>query len=584
MVNIKFSKLWLGFIRPKSDDDITARQEYISKILVFILAASHFILTLVMSIRWIVLRDDSGSGVLSLLSGVPVAVFNIIITYRGHWRTSRTITLIYIFLLTVLAFFISGTRTPIILMLPLLLLILGFAYNRSLSLVSALVLSAMYVLFDSYLIPKGIVAPIRPLHNSINNFIAITFMLLLISFLIYLFSKQVDKTLERSFRAVRDTQQQLVRSEQLASIGLLASGISHEYNNINSIALGYIELLLDDGKVDADVKNKLKKVRRALLRSGRISENLMAFSKPVAQERSFTDLNDVVSSMIDLLSYKFKNDGIDLTFNKGTLPLIHVNKKQISQVILNLLTNAEHALKNRAEKKLSIVTTTGKGEIRLAISDTGCGISEEYLPNVFKPFFSTKSSGGYHNMPGKSISPGLGLSVSMSIIKEHKGDMLVSSVQGKGTIFTLVLPVFIKQSAPVSLHDNKSSRQNPAEPEKNILILDDEEDIRTILSTALTAMGHSVLSTDDGYKGLEYISQKKFDVALVDLHMPIMEGTDFLEKVIGLPREKRPAIVVVTGRSTKKLEEEKDALGVQAIVHKPFMLSDIQSVIKKVAV
>lgn len=233
---------------------------------------------------------------------------------------------------------------------------------------------------------------------------------------------------------LRQQREALYQTEKLAALGTLSAGIAHEMNNPLGIITSRIEVMLLDAEelnVPAQVLEDLKVLHRATQRVARIATNLRAFARQAPREHAPVDLNAVVEETLALMQKPLEVDNIRLlTSLEPALPLIMGDASTLQQVLLNLVTNAREAMGSGGEIRIETGAAPERaGWVRMAIADTGPGISAEELSKVFDPFYTTKRSG-----------TGLGLSVSYGIIQDHHGTVDVQSIPGRGTTFVLAFP------------------------------------------------------------------------------------------------------------------------------------------------
>jgi two-component system cell cycle sensor histidine kinase/response regulator CckA len=276
-----------------------------------------------------------------------------------------------------------------------------------------------------------------------------------------------------------------------------------------------------------------------------------------------------------------RSEGIDLRMNFSDVPDIMIDPGQISQVVLNFIINAKHALIKQEEKIIEISTGVDNAKSFIAVRDSGCGIPKENITKMFLPFFSTKgehaSSGSIHSVVKGT---GLGLSVCDSIARNHNGEIIVDSEIGKGSTFTLWLPLegtdkeFLIPERDLE-YENEEIAENLS---GNIIVIDDEEDVQDLLCCFLAKEGYHVRSTDDGQEALGWVVNSKCDAILLDLQMPNMAGTDFLRALnkLSLPK---PEVIIITGKYTEENLEECEKIGVFKIVKKPFDVNDISHMV-----
>jgi two-component system NtrC family sensor kinase len=234
---------------------------------------------------------------------------------------------------------------------------------------------------------------------------------------------------------LKETQEGLIRSEKLSSLGKLAASIAHEVNNPLSGVLVYTQLL--NKKISADEFNKeaalnyLGKMESELTRSTKLVRNLLDFARQSPPTLKETDINDVIKQSLELVVAQVKQNDIKVIREfSPTLPSLMADPDQLKQVCINLILNSIQAMPNGGT--LSLSTGVGKGQIKVEVRDTGYGIPAENMNKVFTPFFTTKKE-------VKGV--GLGLAVSYGIVQRHRGTISVKSKEGEGTTFSLYLPL-----------------------------------------------------------------------------------------------------------------------------------------------
>lgn len=229
--------------------------------------------------------------------------------------------------------------------------------------------------------------------------------------------------------------EQIAQADKLASIGQLSSGVAHEINNPLGIIQGYTQLLLRTQGRESEHYNDLKTIEKHVRHCKSIVENLLKFARPSETKREPVQINEMIHEILDFTRYDHDFSRLNLTtVYDEQLPAVMADEKKIRQVVMNLIMNAHHAVTGSKEGAIHITTAFDKpkNEIRISVGDNGHGIEKKNLLKIFDPFFTTKP-------PGQGT--GLGLSVSYGIIKSHGGNILVESTPGKGTTFTVTLPV-----------------------------------------------------------------------------------------------------------------------------------------------
>jgi len=361
--------------------------------------------------------------------------------------------------------------------------------------------------------------------------------------------------------------QALVQSEKLKSIGTITAGISHEFNNILAIVSGKVQLLKMRYAEEKELAEEFDIVLRAVNDGTEISNRMLSFTKTEKDDTGSEtdDICDLINQSIDFTMPRWKNEaqamGINYQINteemKSVLSIL-CNPTEIREVFINIINNALDAMPGGGS--LSISTWCDENTVFVDISDTGVGMSEDVKNNIFDPFFTTKSP----------VGTGLGMSMAYGIVTRHGGRIEVRSEIGNGSTFSLQFPVTVKEVNPIA-----SPEPNQEINKKNlrILVVDDEENICSILDIFLSEDGHKVKTVDNGADAINLIKAEHFDLVLCDLAMPNVSGYDVVKVLNGL--EKRPGIGIITGWGDEFNPEMNEELKVDFVVRKPFDLSDL---------
>ena len=272
-----------------------------------------------------------------------------------------------------------------------------------------------------------------------------------------------------------------------------------------------------------------------------IIKRLLTFARQTKPHKTTVDLNEIIDNTLKLRAYYLKTNNIELITKFDTdLPLSVVDPGQLQQVFVNLIVNAEQAMK-KAHGKGTLTVTTEKHEnnIRISFRDDGPGISKENMGRVFEPFYTTKE-------PGEGT--GLGLSLSRSIILEHNGRMTVESEPGRGAMFIIDLPVYNTLPPEGGARVSASAEKAPPKKQLRILVVDDESSVRYVLERVLKHLNYSVDTIADAKTALEKIAAgENYDVILTDIRMPGMNGIEMYSYIL----EKAPSManktIFVTG-------------------------------------
>lgn len=251
--------------------------------------------------------------------------------------------------------------------------------------------------------------------------------------------------LRAQMKELRETQEQLVQAAKLAAIGELASNVAHEINNPLTSIMGYAELIKEEVNLE-NIMQDIEIIERESLRARDIVQQLLEFARRRPLEIRAVNINSLLREVVALINVQLKDASVRIREDYSELPMIMGDPNQIKQVFLNVMNNSVHAMSENSEgrgKEILICTSTTETSVFVEISDTGHGISSEVLPKIFEPFFTTKREKG----------TGLGLSITYKIIQSHKGKIDVKSEEGKGTKFTVSLPIYISEGVGMAVQN-----------------------------------------------------------------------------------------------------------------------------------
>jgi PAS domain S-box-containing protein len=365
-------------------------------------------------------------------------------------------------------------------------------------------------------------------------------------------------------------QQQLIQSEKLKSLGELAGGVAHDFNNVLAAILGRAQLLKmqfkppqgkqEKRKAMIDLIKSLEIIERASSDGAETVRRIQEFSRKRSDDKEFTqvDINELLKNSLEFTSVRWKGEaesrGIKINIEKefSSLPSTSGSAAELREVFTNIINNAVDAMPQGGT--IQIKTATENNLISIEIKDTGIGIPEHIKNRIFDPFFTTKGV----------QSTGLGMSTSYGIINRHKGTILVDSTEGKNTTFTIKIPI----NSTLQGMEEKTKTTLQEKKEGTILVIEDEEDVRTLLADILTENGHHVVTASDGSQGIDLFKENDFDLIFTDLGMPGVSGWQVAETVKSI-NDKIP-VAVITGWNVELEESEMRAKGVDFIVNKPF--------------
>jgi nitrogen-specific signal transduction histidine kinase len=366
---------------------------------------------------------------------------------------------------------------------------------------------------------------------------------------------------------------ELRQAQKMESLGTLAGGIAHDFNNLLAIINGYSEFCQQGTQEPAVLQKCLREIHRAAQRASGLVRQILTFSRKTEVHFSPVDLNQLSRDLVTLLTETFPRTVTIQLDLLDRLPPLLADQNQVQQIVLNLCVNARDAMPVGGSITLSTGMHTGASLRRLgadsarnyaclAVADTGIGMTPEVRARIFEPFFTTKH--GNHGT-------GLGLAVVYGIVVAHHGFIEVDSTPGAGSTFRVYLP--LAESAAV-VPTNTGPNEFPGGTE-SLLIVDDEESLRSLLATALSAKGYRTTTAASGLEAIELISDgaRTFDALLLDLNMPGANGVDVMKIV----RICRPTlkVVVISGHLTTDARAEFERLGQRSFVQKPYKLDEL---------
>ena len=357
-----------------------------------------------------------------------------------------------------------------------------------------------------------------------------------------------------------------LHNAKLASIGELAAGVGHEINNPLAIISGQLAIVEDHlnslGIKNEFVTDRFNRIELAISRISNIIKGLRVFSRSDESQKTVFDVVELVKETVDMLKDIYQTDGIKLTLNCNTqVSIAFGNRGRIQQVVVNLLSNAKDATEGKDERKIEITLSKTENKIQITVSDNGQGIPEEIRDKVFNPFFTTKEI---------NKGTGIGLSLVSTIIKEHKGTIEIQTQMGLGTKFIIKLP-FADASLTTETNSAQTNKQIKIKKKCQILIVDDEEDLRDILSIILSKSFTNVFVAEDAKTGLKLLSEMNFDLVLSDVKMPHMDGFTFLKLIRENQTIHQPKFMFLSGGV--EMDSKQEAIvksQTSGILGKPF--------------
>jgi PAS domain S-box-containing protein len=388
--------------------------------------------------------------------------------------------------------------------------------------------------------------------------------------------KEADKEKEKM-------QIQLRQAQKMEAVGTLAGGIAHDFNNLLQAVQGYTQLLLLRKDGDDDGQRELQQIVRAATRGAELTQQLLTFSRKTESELQPIDFNRELEN-VRLLLERTIPKMIEVEFRLAEdLKMVNADPGQVEQILMNLAVNAKDAMPDGGKLivetadvildkdycKIHRVANPGN-YVQLTVTDTGHGIDEMIREHIFEPFYTTKETGK---------GTGLGLATVYGIVKSHNGHLVCHSEPDEGTTFKIYLPTID------STEESRQAEEHVTAPEggtETILLVDDEESIRTLGTQILEKFGYTVLSAADGESALQIYrkEQEKIDLVILDLIMPGMGGKLCLVELLKINLEAKVAIA--SGYSPDGDTREILKRGAKGFISKPYDLRQVLKVVREV--
>ncbi|QBG47168.1 PAS domain S-box protein [Verrucomicrobia bacterium S94] len=402
----------------------------------------------------------------------------------------------------------------------------------------------------SIYIEESVIYPIRGEGNEMINYVAIG----------------------RDITEEREIEKYMRQQQKMNAIGALAGGISHDFNNILTAILGYVALCMNTVDEESKAYGYLKEIVKAGDRATKLVRQILTFSRQEEQEFRTVDLQPVVEDSLNMVQTTMKKN---ITVKQNIDPAcgaILGDATQIQQVLINLCTNAAHALGKTDQGILSVslqeveIAKGHKDEklvdlepgkyACITVSDSGCGMPPEVVERIFEPYFTTKKKGE---------GTGFGLSIVHGIVRKHRGKICVESEEGLGTTFTIYIPL-LGEAVPAEKESVDLSEPSGA---GRILFVDDDEAILSMGREMLESFGYEVVSAPNGRQALEAFrrSPETFDMVVTDYSMPEINGHELIQQILKI-RKDIPAILC-SGYMEKVDGEDLSSLGHSGYVAKP---------------
>ncbi len=413
----------------------------------------------------------------------------------------------------------------------------------------------------SHYTEEASISPVLDKKGAITNFVAV----------------------KRDVTSEIDFEKRLAQAQKMEAIGTLAGGIAHDFNNILGAVIGLSQLSLLETVEDSSLHSNIEKILEAGMRAKGLVRQILAFSRQRDQAYIPMSISPVIKEAMKLIRSSLPRSIEIRQYIENVPELIEGDPTQIHQVVMNLCTNAEHAMREKGgvldikmgrvdvdEEMATLHHDLHPGSyVRLQVTDTGYGIEPAILERIFDPYFTTK---------GVGKGTGLGLAVVQGIVHKHGGAVHVESEPGKGTTFQVFFPVIEGEKKEI-----KEKREAPLPTgTERILFIDDEEVLAKIGKKILEPLGYKVTIRTSSTEALELIRAKPgyFDLVITDMTMPNMTGEQLSREVMKI-RPELP-IILCTGFSHIISEEKAREIGIHGFAMKPLGIKDLAEIVRRV--
>jgi signal transduction histidine kinase/CheY-like chemotaxis protein len=361
-------------------------------------------------------------------------------------------------------------------------------------------------------------------------------------------------------------EEQLVQAEKLRALGEMASGVAHDFNNALAVILGNTQLLLYTAK-DEGSRETLQTIEKVARDGAQTIRRLQDFTRKRVPQLLFKlDINSIVQDAMEITRPKWKDDvqgrgiSIEMVSRLGNLPPVAGNASELREVITNMIFNAVEAMPKGG--KIELLTFQRDKGVCIQVRDTGMGMTEEVRRKIFEPFFTTKPF----------TNTGLGLSMSYGIIQRFGGKIEVESKAGIGTIFTILLPIGTGEKEEPAVSYGMQKGQSA-----RILVVDDEEAVREVLSKILSKVSHQVTVARDGEEGIRLFKEGMFDLVLTDLGMPGLSGWEVCRMIKKI--NPQTPVGMITGWGMELSQKTMKEYGLDFMISKPFEFNQIVKIV-----
>lgn len=381
-------------------------------------------------------------------------------------------------------------------------------------------------------------------------------------------------------------QEHLLRSERMATIGRIAAGVAHEYNNLHAVALGSLERLQRRVGDDPASERLLVRITESIQSSRRISESLFKLGQSNDLTGSIIDLQARVDDILSLMQHQAVKAGVQLEFNgiEGQAP-VEMDGSDAQLVVSHLISNSIHAVHAVPIPRISVHLQRSEAQVVLAVTDNGVGIAPEDLSRVCLPFFSRK---GPHDrdglFPRDALGTGLGLAVCQSVIENAGGHLELSSRLGEGTTATVTLPIAAHAPATAAAPPLVASLGVDPERPVSVVVVDDNEQLCELLAEELPHHGLEVTTFTSPALFLAKITEVHLDALVLDWQMPSISGGEIIKRLGDHLRGAPLPVFIISGGNLELPSGIPDGVVIKRILAKPFRISELAQMLSNVAV
>ena len=389
--------------------------------------------------------------------------------------------------------------------------------------------------------------------------------------------EKANESLRLSYERLQETQRQLVQSERMSAVGVLVSGIAHEFNNLLAGVKGYTQLARASDDV-AQIHTDLDAIEETADRSITMMRNLITWVRPERRPTGSVDVSDLVRQAVELVRATHRDRLVRIDTVLQSLPHVPVAKRDMQDVVMHLVMNAMQAIPTDREGIIRVETRRlPDSRIELSVSDDGTGIATDVLDKIFLPFFTTKGAQGKSSTPGV----GLGLTIAYGVVTGAGGDIQVDTEVGRGTRMVITLPTLPWSSGEAAALENPETETDALLTSMRVLVVEDERALREVMLGKLHLSAREARGVASGREAMEEMAAASFDLVFLDMLMPGISGLETMRRI----QEMAPRVPVYIMTKTPDETTRGDMLerGAAGLVHAPFDAAELAEAVRKTA-